>query len=306
MTTSVSYPSSPRQITAASAVSTSVGPTTPQLAAIVAGFLVAGVTAAVATTTDPFWWQLHFSRLGEFVDASGVLFNGSLIVSGGLIAIFARRLQRDLRRLHGRGSRAHRPRAFAAFMCLVGASLTLVGCVPLNANMFIHDRAASGLVLGFAGLLTTAPFLRGMPRTMNLATAAAGAALVVGTTLFVTTRLTLAAFEIITFATMLAWVALFTRNLARAHAAHVRRDELSDSPAPGPVAEPHAVHVASAADEPHPSHLPRRKRGALAHPAQALAHPGQSTRHPARPHGARCDARGRPRPGCTASAARAA
>lgn len=186
--------------------------TASRLATSIMVVLMSGVASAVATTTDHMWWQLHFSRLGEFHNGSGLLFNGTLISAGVLIVVFARRVRADVRSL----ARARRgsARTTSVLISCVGVSLAMVGMVPLNSNSFLHDRAASGIVLSFAALLLTSTwFLHKAVRGLSLANVGALIVLFVAATFFVSGTINLALFEALGFTTIFGWVGVFTRCL---------------------------------------------------------------------------------------------
>ena len=198
---------------------------TMHLAGLVLIVLVGGILASILTTTDPLWWQLHFSQLGTFHDTSGALFNNSLKIGGLLVVVFAVRVRADLVRL-GR-SVGRRGGATVAQLCLstVGIGLALVGCVPLNSDKDLHDKVAAMMVLGFASLLVTSPvMLHRMPKRMMIATATAFVVLFGGAWLFVDETISLALFEVICFGVMFAWSGVFTKCLA------LRSAQLSPAP----------------------------------------------------------------------------
>lgn len=265
--------------------------TTMRLALVVCIVLSGGILASIATTSDPLWWHLHFSRLGTFHDASGALFNGTLIVSGALVVLFADRVRRDLARLGRRASRRGSAVSAQVFLTTIGANLSMVGLVPLNTNKTLHDNVAAGMVLGFAALLLTSPVLmHRMPRRLVLTTAVIFVFLFCGAWLFVTETINLALFEVIAFGAMFAWSGVFTRCLA------IRATPAPASEGPQPVSAPRPV---AASDESHPAHPARRipHRPALV----------RSARRPARRPLARPDvpaaAHGPLPRGCTASGA---
>lgn len=177
--------------------------------------LVGGLLLAIATTSDPLWWQLHFSQLGTFGDLSSAFFNTTLKVSGAIVVFFAFCVRRDVRRL-GRGP-VRRGAATVAFVCLnvVGVNLALVGCIPLNTDKDLHDRVAGSMVLGFLALLITAPIMfNRLGKRMAIGTAIATVWLVISIALFVTATINLALFETIACAAMFAWSGMFTQVLA--------------------------------------------------------------------------------------------
>jgi hypothetical membrane protein len=172
-----------------------------------------GCLTAIATTPDPLWWQLHFSRLGTFQVFSGYVFNGTLIATGALIVAFSLRVRREIERLGGLSVLANHRRAakiLPVLVALVGAHLALVGFIPVNVLEFWHDRAATGMVLAFAGMLATAPWLlRGMDRKLFRATGIVTVVLVIGATIFIMGVINLAAFEVIAFGLMFWWIGVF-------------------------------------------------------------------------------------------------
>lgn len=176
--------------------------------------LLGGLLLSMATTSDPLWWHLHFSQLGIFGDFSSALFNTTLKVSGLMVVTFAFFVRRDVRRL-GRGI-VRRGSATLACICLnvVGISLALVGCVPLNTDKDLHDRVAAMMVLGFLVLLVSAPvMLRRLGARMAISTCIALVWLALSIALFVTATINLALFETISCGAMFAWSGMLTHTL---------------------------------------------------------------------------------------------
>lgn len=188
--------------------------------------LVGGLLLAIATTSDPLWWQLHFSQLGIFGDLSSAFFNSTLKVSGMIVVVFAFCVRRDVARL-GRGP-VRRGAATVACICLnvVGVNLALVGCIPLNTDKDLHDRVAGSMVLGFLALLISAPIMfNRLGKRMAISTGIATVWLVVSIALFVTATINLALFETISCTAMFAWSGMFTHVLASAAAKATVRAE---------------------------------------------------------------------------------
>ncbi len=188
--------------------------------------LVGGLLLAIATTSDPLWWQLHFSQLGIFGDLSSAFFNSTLKVSGMIVVVFAFCVRRDVARL-GRGP-VRRGAATVACICLnvVGVNLALVGCIPLNTDKDLHDRVAGSMVLGFLALLISAPIMfNRLGKRMAISTGIATVWLVFSIALFVTATINLALFETISCTAMFAWSGMFTHVLASAAAKATMRTE---------------------------------------------------------------------------------
>ncbi|WP_295784861.1 DUF998 domain-containing protein, partial [uncultured Microbacterium sp.] len=188
--------------------------------------LVGGLLLAIATTSDPLWWQLHFSQLGIFGDLSSAFFNSTLKVSGMIVVVFAFCVRRDVARL-GRGP-VRRGAATVACICLnvVGVNLALVGCIPLNTDKDLHDRVAGSMVLGFLALLISAPIMfNRLGKRMAISTGIATVWLVISIALFVTATINLALFETISCTAMFAWSGMFTHVLASGAAKATVRTE---------------------------------------------------------------------------------
>lgn len=214
-----------------------------RLAMLVMSILAIGTSASVLTTADPTWWHLHFSKLGTFDDISGYLFNTTLIAAGLIIVWFARRVHIELRHLTALSGR--RPSlVLIALIASVGLHLMAVGFIPVNTNEFLHDRAASGLMLSFLGiLLTTLRLWRHVPRSLLAATIAVFGGLSVAIAGFATGLLNLAALELVGFSLIFAWISIFTRCVrqgvqaverrARGEAAEApTRDQAAEAPTP--------------------------------------------------------------------------
>ena len=312
---------------------------TMHLAGAVLVVLVGGILASILTTSDPLWWQLHFSQLGTFGDLSAAFFNTTLKVGGSLVVVFAVRVRRDLRRLGRSAGRRGAATSAAFFLTVIGVNLALVGCVPLNTDKDLHDKVAGMMVLGFAALLLTSPFLlHRLPKRLMISTAAVFVFLFAGAWLFVTATINLALFEVIAFSAMFAWSGIFTHCLTgagtragtaapRPEADRVDAIAATTSPAVSapvvlaslaqtPSRRSHAgvarVSVAGAclprvvALRRHPA-IVSGARGALvgSSGARASSIPPRLRRVSMSPRAGRPAAPALPRRGCTASAARA-
>jgi hypothetical membrane protein len=192
------------------AVSTLKRIPTIALAAAALCSMLGGILLSALTTTDPLWWQEHFSQLGTFHNLSAAFFNGGLILAGGLVVLFAVRVWGDIARLGPKGG--FRGAATVAFVCLsvIGVNLSLVGMVPMNTDQSLHDRVAGSMVLGFLGLLITSPImLHRLPRRLLWATAAVFAWMATAIGLFVTATINLTLFEVLGFTAMFTWAGIF-------------------------------------------------------------------------------------------------
>lgn len=243
-----------------------------RLAVLALLVLAGGIAVSAATTTDPLWWHLHFSRLGTFHNGSGAVFNGTLVAAGGVIAVFARSAGRELRRLESHLVRRGTAVTARILFTGVGVNLALVGMVPLNSNKLVHDHVAAGMVLSFGALLLSSPWLmHRMPRRLVVTTGAVFVYLFAGGWLFVSATINLALFEVVAFSAMFTWTGVLLVCMRRGARLTPRRD------APDGCSRP-------------------------AHPAdRRMARPVRSPRRG--PRASRPAARALPRRGCTESAA---
>lgn len=185
--------------------------TTQRLTSLLVAFIAIGTIAAMITTSDPEWWEYHFSQLGTFGDLSSFLFNGTLVAGGLLVTTFTLYVANDLRGI-GEGTSGIRTVAIA--LGVMGVMLAFVGLFPVNVNEPVHNLSASGMAAMFLLLLVGGPWIiRRMPRTYFLAAWAFLAALIASIILFVAGYFGLTAFEIIVFALIFGWLAVFIRFL---------------------------------------------------------------------------------------------
>ena len=186
--------------------------TTQRLTSLLVTFIAVGTVAAMLTTSDPKWWEYHFSQLGTFNDLSSLLFNGTLIAGGFLVTTFTLYVGHDLRSI---GESPRNMRVVTTALAVMGIMLAFVGVFPVDVNMLLHNLSASGMALMFLLLLVGGPWiLRRMPRAFFLASWAFLAALVVSIVLFAIGYFSLTAFEIIVFALIFGWLAVFIRFLS--------------------------------------------------------------------------------------------
>ncbi len=189
---------------------------TERMTSMLLTFIVVGTLTAMVTTPDPKWWTLHFSQLGTFWDLSSFVFNGTLIAAGLLVTSFALSLSQDMKALitAGRLERAASGRFAPTLFAIMGIMLAGVGLFPVNVIMILHNLAASGMALMFLVLLIGGLWMfRGMPRAYFLSAWAFIVAMVGSVVLFATGYFTLTAFEIIVFALIFGWMAVFIRFL---------------------------------------------------------------------------------------------
>jgi hypothetical membrane protein len=190
--------------------------TTQRMSTLLMAFVVIGTLTAMVTTPDPEWWKVHFSQLGTFDDLSSWVFNGTLIAGGLLVTTFAVYIANDMQVLADAGllTSARGVTAVPALFVVMGIMLACVGIFPVDVNLWLHNLSASGMAVMFLVLLIGGPrFLAGMPRTYFVASWTFLAATVLSVVLFVVGYFSLTAFEIIVFALIFGWIAVFIRFL---------------------------------------------------------------------------------------------
>jgi hypothetical membrane protein len=197
--------------------------TTQRLTSLLVSFIGIGTLAAMITTSDPQWWELHFSQLGTFGDISSFLFNGTLIAGGLLVTTFTLYVANDLRALHpgdtASAGATGADRVVTTALAVMGIMLAFVGIFPVDVNMLLHNVSASGMAAMYLLLLAGGPWLlRRMPRAYFFASWGFLAALVASIVLFIVGYFGLTAFEIIVFALIFGWLAVFIRFLGVARA----------------------------------------------------------------------------------------
>jgi hypothetical protein len=107
-------------------------------------------------------------------------------------------------------------RTVPVLFVIMGIMLACVGIFPVDVNMSAHNLSASGMAVMYLVLLIGGPrFFRGMPRTYFVASWAFLAAMAASVILFIPAvgYFSLTAFEIIVFALIFGWIAVFIRFL---------------------------------------------------------------------------------------------
>lgn len=159
---------------------------------------------------------MHFSELGTFWALSSLVFNGTLVAGGLLVTTFGIYLGHDMQTLANQRRLRNRraPRFVSTLFAVMGIMLAGVGLIPVNVNLILHNSSASGMAVVYVVLLVSGPkILRGMPRTYFLSSWAFLVALLATVVLFVVGYFSLTALEIIAFALIFGWIAVFIRFL---------------------------------------------------------------------------------------------
>jgi len=255
--------------------------------------LCTAILIAALSTVDPLWWHLHFSRLGMFADASGFTFNIGVVLSGLVIAAGSVPLALHLASAMSAG-RCADPRAarlLPPLLVALGASLALIGVIPLTVNEFLHDRAANGVLLSFLGLvIVSRRMLPELPPFLSRYAIVAIVLLSVGIGLMVTGIINLAAFEVLAFGSVLSWVHLMERSVRRLGATTGVPSDAQPAPVDGAAAhETIRVRRADAVHRGARRHVPasvatRSRHAIAARPAVRTSPPQRMTRGRGRPY----------------------
>ena len=187
------------------------------------GLLLLATAVAAATTSDRDWWQLHFSELGTHRDFSGTVFNLGSMSAGATFILFATRVRRAFADIRAQldtvvHARRHASRLLVMLIASFGGHLAMVGLVPLDVNTAVHERAASGMMLSFLGILGLVLVSPWTVRRLRLTSVAVGAA---RPRSWCSPRaaITLAILEVVGFALIFVWLATFGATLRGAVAA---------------------------------------------------------------------------------------
>lgn len=185
-----------------------------------AALLLCGcILVSMATTTDPDWWRLYFSRLGMMGDFSSLAFNGGLIVSGAIIACSAWMLRVRLRDMIHATRRSRVAMHLMPYAIVgLGVSLLAIGAYPLSVDPIAHERATNGAVLSFAFLLLShRVLLWQLAPALQRASVISAVTMIAALVALKAEVISLTVFEATAFAMILWWVHLL-EQVAHAHA----------------------------------------------------------------------------------------
>jgi hypothetical protein len=194
------------------------------LSNLLATFLAAGVMTSMVTTNRSDWWEVNFSVLGSEDYGVALAFNGTLVTAGAVIALLAEYMTRDLRALDlhrlrtDGGARPSRERPVLTCVVLVGAFLAVTGLIPVDVFLPAHNTMATSMTAVYTLLVLRAPaWLPGLSRAFYAAGfAMLGAAVVSVMLWWPLGYYNMTAMELVVAGVILAWLVLFTRNVAAA------------------------------------------------------------------------------------------
>lgn len=183
---------------------------TMHLAALLTMLMVGGVLTAMLTQPDPEWWIHHFSYLGGG-GASGLTFNGTLIVAGLVLITLADRLTNDLSRYPK--TAGGRITVVRTLLIVAGAACALTGFFPYDWYEPIHMAFAFTMLLSISALMVVAPrAIPGLPASFRLASLALLAVPIISVVLFFLHSFSWTGTELVCALGCFAWLVLFIRT----------------------------------------------------------------------------------------------
>lgn len=180
-------------------------------------FIAGGVYASMATSQDPYWWQINFSSLGTTSSFSSLAFNITLILAGLLLLSLTDHLLADLAIIikGKKSSIKARIQAIKFLFIFISLSLAGVGLFPWNKYPLLHDSSAYLLVVVFSVIIIGLRWL--MPNISKSFLANSYMILVVLLMSFAMWRpfhyFNQTAFELIAFTLTFVWLVLFLRTI---------------------------------------------------------------------------------------------
>lgn len=188
-----------------------------RLSNLFAIFMTGGIVVAMLTTSDAEWWKLHFSELGAGDGVSGMIFNGTLIVGGLLLASLSSLIAPQLEAWAASAppSRTRNVKIVGGAFAVIGACLAGVGIVPVDVNVLVHNSFATGMAVVFGVLLIGFRWLLdGFARAFMLFSDVSLIGIVVSAVLFwPVAYYNLAGFELVAAGIIFAWLVIFLRHL---------------------------------------------------------------------------------------------
>jgi hypothetical protein len=190
------------------------------LAAVLTVFVAGGGLVSTITAEDPRWWEHNFSALGMGDAFSSWAFNLTVIIAGLVIATLADYITADLHawvRRRGSTGTGHVGVLTGALITL-GLLFVVVGAVPADRSLLVHNTAASGMVFVFLAISVGIRWaLPGFSSAFFAVSQVAVVAVLVTIVLFFPIGyLNLTAAELVLAALVFAWLIIFVRHVGAA------------------------------------------------------------------------------------------
>ena len=182
-------------------------------------FLLGGVLSSMITSSTPDWWQQNFSFLGSTNSLSSATFNITVILSGIVVTTMADFLTRDLYRLLVEAqipNPERRVTIIRTLMMVIGVSFMIVGLVPVDVVLILHNIGAQGLFAGFMILVVVVPFVaRVFSKTFIAVSIVFFALTIISVLLFFPFGYyNLTGLELIALGLVFVWLILFVRTIS--------------------------------------------------------------------------------------------
>lgn len=212
------------------------------LATVFVVFFVSGGVTSMLAATNPRWFELNLSVLGIADGVAGLTFNLTVVLSGVIMITLADYLVNDIDTVfHRRGHyRPWRTRVIRWSFLGIGFSLVIVGLVPVNQSLIVHNIAANALTVIFVLLLIlNRVIVPGFPTMFYIAGwILVGSMVLAGFLFYPVQYFNLTSYEMLTGALIFCWIVVFVRSSS---AALVDGDV--SSPPPSAIKKKVAAHT---------------------------------------------------------------
>ncbi|MBA8828732.1 hypothetical protein [Alpinimonas psychrophila] len=190
------------------------------LANVFVVFLVSGGVASMLAATDSRWFDMNLSALGITDGFAGFTFNVTVALSGVIIIVLADYLVNDVDTVFKRRPhyRPWRTRVIRWSFLGLGVSLVIVGLIPVNQSLIVHNIAANALTIIFLFLLVfNRLIVPGFPAMFYIADWILVASLAVAAVLYYPVQyFNLTSYEMLTGSLIFCWIVIFVRNSSAA------------------------------------------------------------------------------------------
>jgi hypothetical protein len=190
------------------------------LAVVFVVFLTSGAVASMLTSSNPEWWKYNLSVLGVPTAASSFTFNATMCLSGLVMSVLADYLTNDIDLVARRHThyRAWKTVAVRWAFVSIGLCLVVVGLIPVDVSLLVHNIAAKALGVIFIGLLALVPvLLPHFSRVFLVTSWIIALALVLATGLYYFgSYYNLTGYELLSASLIFSWIIVLVRTAAAA------------------------------------------------------------------------------------------
>ncbi|MGD7705805.1 hypothetical protein [Microlunatus sp. Y2014] len=192
---------------------------TRRLSELLGLFVLTGALASMLSTSEPLWWQSHFSSLGGIDDVSGFAFNITLLIAGVVIITLAGYLTHDLSRWAGRAQvERWRLQVIRIAFIGLGALLAALAFLPVSQFFLAHNIVAYSMVGFFMVLVLGVPLLfPTLSRAFSVVCWVTLGSLTLALIMYLGVGyLNLTAFELLAVGAVFAWLIMFVSSVEAA------------------------------------------------------------------------------------------